>query len=333
VIQLPFDLLRLLADGGVHSAADLGAALGVSRGAIWHQVRRIERLGLQVFKIRARGYRLAAPLDLLDAAAIAAALHSAQANAVPAIRLQVVDQCASTSSLALAHAREGAAPGLAIACENQTAGRGRYGASWHSGIGTSLTFSLLWRLPQGVAALSGLSLAVGVAMLRALKRHALEGVSLKWPNDLLAGGAKLGGILIELPGDAPGPSTIVVGVGLNVRLDAALKAGIDQPATALAEIAARAGAALPTRSALLASALEELALALRRFGTSGFAPFREEWQQHHAHQGRQVVLQLNQRRIAEGEALGVAPDGALLLRSARGLEQFHSGQISLRACA
>ena len=269
----------------------------------------------------------AAPPDLLDACAIRASLHAAQARGVPAIQVEVVDECASTNTLALSRAREGGAGGWAIACENQTAGRGRFGAAWHSGICTSLTFSLLWHLPQGAAALSGLSLAAGVAMLRALQRHAIEGVSLKWPNDLLVGAAKLGGILIEISGEPRGPSAVVVGVGLNVRLDAALKSGIDQPATDLAELAV----ALPTRSALLASALEELAVALRQFGESGFAPFREEWQRRHAHQGQQVVLQLNDERVAEGEALGVAADGALLLRSARGLEQFHSGQISLRA--
>jgi BirA family biotin operon repressor/biotin-[acetyl-CoA-carboxylase] ligase len=331
----PFDLMRLLADMAFHSGSELGAALGVSRGAIWYQVRRIEQHGLKVFKVRGRGYRLAAPLDLLDAGVIAAALRAAQARGVPPLELQVMDECASTNSEAMARARSGAVPmsraprgaaGLAIACEHQTAGRGRFGAAWRSGIGTGLTFSLLWRLPQGAAALSGLSLAVGVAMLRALKRHGIEGVKLKWPNDLLVGRAKLGGILVELSGDYLGPSAVVIGVGLNVRLDAALKSGIDQPAADLAEL----GGAVPARNSLLAAALAELALALQEFSEAGFAPFREEWQVHHAHQGRQVVLQLNEQRIAEGEALGVAADGSLLLRSARGLEQFHSGQISLR---
>jgi len=314
---LTFPLLRSLADGEFHSGQALAAKLGVSRATVRNHVRSIERLGPRVVGMRGRGYRLTEPLDLLDGERLSGLLQGA-------FSVELLDECPSTNGVLMEHARRGGPDALALACEHQTAGRGRRGKRWESGIGTDLTFSVLWRFRQGAGALSGLSLAVGVALLRALARLGYEGVQLKWPNDLMLRGSKLGGILIEVTGDHSGPSAVVIGIGLNVRWSAARTAAIDQPATGLSE-----KSAVPSRTTLLAGLLIELRSALEEFAHAGFAPFRSEWLRHHAWHGRRVTLRVAAREVAAGEAVGVGEDGALLVRSARGVERFHSGELRL----
>ena len=192
--------------------------------------------------------------------------------------------------------------------------------------GGSLAFSLLWRFAQGPSGLSGLSLAAGVAVVRALDRLGVAGVQLKWPNDLVHAGRKLGGILIELQGDAAGPCAAVIGIGLNLRLPAELRDGIAQAVTDMASIAKR----VPSRNHLLGAVLIELEQVLARFSKQGFAALREEWHMHHAHQDKAVRLLLGDGKTVTGTAAGVATDGALLLETERGIERFHGGEISLR---
>lgn len=317
-----FDLLRLLSDASFHSGAALARELGASPAAVRLALGELQGLGLEIDRVRGRGYRLAEAYDFLDAAAVQAQL-GAQARQ---FNLELLDACASTSTLLLERARSGAASGSVIACELQSAGRGRRGNNWQSGLGGSLTFSLLWRFAQGAAGLSGLSLAAGVAVARALASLDIGEVQLKWPNDLLHAGRKLGGILIELHGDAAGPSAAVIGIGLNLRLHADLRDSIAQAVTDIASLSGQA----PARNRLLATTLIELERVLTDFAESGFAPLRQEWIARHAHQGRPVTLSSGDGKTVAGRAAGVAEDGALLLETARGLERFVNGELSLR---
>ena len=318
----PFPLLRLLADGELHSGSGLAKSLKLSRGAVSRRVSRIEPLGIHVLGIRGQGYRLSRPVDLLDAGA----LQARAARLSPALHLEVVDECDSTSTLLAERASRGAPHGAAVACEHQTAGRGRRGNPWIAAVGGSLAFSLLWRYAQGVAGLAGFSLAVAVMLARALEQQGVPGVQLKWPNDIVCGGKKLGGILVEISGDRLGPSTVIVGIGLNTSLDARVRSRIDQPITDVASCAARP----PSRTQLLEAMLAALARGCEQFGREGFAAFRDEWTRRHAWQGRRVTLTLAGRGVVEGEALGIADDGSLMLRSRHGVERFHAGELSLR---
>jgi len=316
-----FSLLRILADGGFHSGERLGQVLGISRAGVWNLIRRIEALGLRVFKVRGRGYRLAESLDLIDRSTVARQL----ARSTPEIRVEFLDECPSTNTVLAERAIHGAPNGLVLSCERQSEGRGRRGKRWISVVGGSLAFSILWCFPGGGGALAGLSLAVAVGVARALERLGIGEIQVKWPNDLFCEGRKMGGILIEVSGDVLGPSTAVVGIGINVRLDEAARERIGQPATDLAHCGV-----VPSRSVLLVALLEGLALSLAQFSREGFVPFREEWLRRHAWQGRQVALSLGGHRIAEGRAVGIAEDGALVLESPQGLMRFHSGELSLR---
>jgi BirA family biotin operon repressor/biotin-[acetyl-CoA-carboxylase] ligase len=318
-----FDLLRLLADANFHAGTDLARELGATLATVRRALLELEQLGLELVCVRGRGYRLALPYDCLDAAAVRAHLGE-QARL---FRIELIDACASTNTLLLERARAGAPSGSVIACELQSAGRGRRGNSWHSGLGGSLTFSVLWRFARGAAGLSGLSLATGVAVARALDQAGVAGVQLKWPNDLLHAGRKLGGILIELHGDGPDSTAAVIGIGLNLRLHPAQRDAIAQAVTDVVSISGE----VPQRNRLLAATLAEFARVLEDFSKHGFAPLRHEWETRHAHQGKAVTLSSGDGNPVAGRAAGVAEDGALLLDTARGVERFYSGELSLRA--
>ena len=321
--DLSFDVLRRLADGEFHSGPTLALGLGVSRATVWNTVRAIVNAGLDVYKVRGRGYRLAHPISLLDTGAIAAGA-GAYSNRWTVEVLSKVD---STNTRLMHRAAEGAASGTVIAAEWQQTGRGRMGRRWQSGPGGALTFSALWRFAVGAAALGGLSLAAGIALIRALKELGTDEARLKWSNDVLWQGRKLAGMLIEMQGDALGPSAVVFGIGVNVRLSEAVASRIDQPSTDLEAVCGRT----LDRNVVLGTILAQLASVLDRFEETGFAAMREEWQCYHLHQGQTVALKLPTGRVEEGVALGVADDGALLFQNSGVVRRMHSGEISLRS--
>jgi len=323
--SMAFQTLRALSDGAFHSGEAIAGALGVTRSAVWYGIRDIAAAGFEVEKVRGRGYRLSRALSLLDAGAVPDMLGSASARLV----IEVVDSVDSTNSRLMQRAAAGAPSGLVLAAEAQTAGRGRRGRPWRSAIGSTLTFSLLWRFAQGARELAGLSLAVGVALARVLRESGASGVALKWPNDVLLPAGKLAGILIEMQGDVLGPSAAVIGVGVNVRADPQVAAAVDQP---VADLESATGEAVD-RNRLLARMLVELDGVLEQFAGSGFAPLRAEWQRFHACQDRRVILQMPDGAACPGIARGVAEDGALLLETAAGLQRCHSGEVSLRRAA
>lgn len=239
--------------------------------------------------------------------------------------IELLNSCDSTSTLLLDRAQQGAPSGTVIVCERQTAGRGRRGRSWLSAPGDSLTFSLLWRFPAGMPQPAGLSLAVGVAAARALEGMGAAGVSLKWPNDILADGAKLGGILIETMSDG-GRHVAVIGIGINVRLPREIAEAVDGLAGALDSIMPYPS----SRNLLLANLLNALAAMLDEFGHTGFAGFAEEWRARNAHDGQLVSIHAEGAPPIEGRCAGVDADGALLLETATGVRRIVSGDVSLR---
>ena len=314
-----FDALSRLSHDHFLSGEALAEVLDLSRASVSQLMKEARSLGVEVHSVHGRGYRLAAPLDWLDAGAVSAQLIGS-AQRWPVDVLTVTD---STNSQLLA--RRDAPHGLTLAAECQTAGRGRRGRTWLSAPGGSLTFSVLLRFPFGLARLAGLSLAVGVALTRSLERLGLP-AQLKWPNDVLLHGRKLAGILIETQGDTLGPLDVVVGVGLNVRLSPALLAEVDQPVADLAGGLPQP----PSRNALLAMLLNELADVTDMFTQHGFAPFQDEWQRRHAFQDQAVVLRQPDGGAFHGIARGVDRDGALRLETPSGIDTVYAGDLSLR---
>lgn len=240
--------------------------------------------------------------------------------------VDVLAECDSSNSELLRRAEQGAPAGSVIVAEQQTAGRGRRGRQWLSAPATSLTFSLLWRFDGSAAKLSGLSLAIGAGLARALEQLGAQGICLKWPNDvLLRNGddyAKLAGILIELASDRRG-TQVVIGIGLNLHPPAG---DLPQPTTGLSQ----AMGTLPERHTLLAAILIALAEILEIVTVNGFFAVKNEWQARHAWQGQAVQLLADAETPLIGRCLGVDADGALLLDTGTSIERIFSGDVSLR---
>jgi BirA family biotin operon repressor/biotin-[acetyl-CoA-carboxylase] ligase len=243
-----------------------------------------------------------------------------------------VAECTSTNTVLMQWATEGASSGTVLVADWQSAGRGSRGRTWAASPEAGLTFSVLWDFSGEPARLSGLSLAVGVAVVRALARCGAGGVMLKWPNDVLYGDAKLGGILVELDGSGE-MVRVVTGIGLNLRLPenvgnaaGSVSRFAALPPAALAEIVA----VPPDRHVLLAPLLAELAKTFDLFAVKGFAGLRQAWHEHHAWQDRPVRLLRDGRVEAKGLCAGADADGALLVRTADGLVRCLSGDLSLR---
>jgi len=306
--------LRQLADGAFHSGEDLAATVGLTRARVSQLLKQAETAGLSLERVRGLGYRLTATPDFLDADQVRRSLDdiAGKGTVFPPLDIEVVDQVGSTSTELLRRAQRRDIHGQVLAAEWQTAGRGRRGKAWTAVAGGSLTFSIGWRYEQGAGFLAGLSLAVGVAVVKALEAEGLAGVELKWPNDLVHKHLKVGGILVELNGDSLGPSTVVVGVGLNVRLPANIKRDIAQPVSDLTAVAGR-GAPPIDRNRLLARLVAELAETLATYDQHGFAPFAAEWQRRHAYQGKLVKLLLPDGASVKGTVAGVDSTGALVL--------------------
>jgi len=322
-----WQLLNLLADGEFHSGEVLASRLGVSRASVFNALAGVADHGVQLQRIRGRGYRLARPWQRLEQNEVVHWLGSD----IKVFDIEILPQAASSNTLLLqragpAVANGGAPSGSVLAVELQSAGRGRMGRTWHSGLGTALTFSLLWRFDCGLNALSGLSLAVGVAVVRALNRLGAQGVQLKWPNDIMTGQGKLAGVLIEAQGDMLGPSAVVIDIGLNCTLPAGLVPQIGQPACALDEICAT----MPTRNQLLAVLLQELARVLQQFALDGFAAFREEWERYHINQDMPVRLHMADGQTVNGIARGVSDRGELCMETEQGTRRFNSGEVGVR---
>lgn len=323
MLPLTLPALRLLSDGAFHSGEALATQLGVSRASIWNALQGVETLGVRLFKVRGRGYQLAQPIEWLDPSQVGLHLGASASQ----LQVQIMDVVDSTNALLMQSAAQRGGHAQCLAAEFQTLGRGRRGRTWHAGLGGSLTFSLLWRFNVGAAQLSGLSLAVGVALARALLELGISNIQLKWPNDLLHGYQKLGGVLIELQGDALGPSTTVIGVGLNIRLDEQTRNRIDQAVVDLASLRAEE----TSRNQVLAVALRHMLEVLNDFESTGFEALREEWQSMHAYQSKSVALRMPDGSQIMGQVRGVTAEGALILETVSGERRFGSGEISLRA--
>jgi BirA family transcriptional regulator, biotin operon repressor / biotin---[acetyl-CoA-carboxylase] ligase len=316
--QFTFPILHVLADGQFHSGEDLAQHFKVTRATIWNAVKHAESLGVEVFSVRGRGYKLPKAIELLDKNAVLKAIGEERAW----FNLQILDEVKSTNTYLMQNKNE--AHATCVAAHVQTDGKGRRGRVWVSQLGASLTFSLLWRFQCGAAALSGLSLAVGVALIRALNALGVNHAQLKWPNDVLIDGKKLAGILIELQGDLEGPSAAVIGIGFNLNLPRSVLASIDQPAIDLASVQST------DQNELLGTLLKHLADVLRGFETHGFIGLRDEWLSYHAYENKPVRILLPNGVETQGVAKGVAEDGILLVETALGLQRFSAGEISLR---
>lgn len=307
-------LLKLLKDGRFHSGQALGAALGISRSAVWKQLQNLESdLNLSIHKVRGRGYQLAAPLELLE-------LDQLAAGPWPVTVHHSID---STNAEALRSIERGVTAPFVIVAERQTAGRGRRGRKWVSPFAENIYYSLVLRMDGGMRQLEGLSLVVGLAVLSALRGLGISNAGLKWPNDVLVANKKIAGILLELVGDPADVCHVVLGIGINVNMKLANE--VDQAWTSLA---LESGAAI-NRNVLVSALNESLLKYLELHEAMGFSAIQAEWEQNHLWQGREVSLIAGVHQV-DGTVIGIDQQGALRM-SVDGEEKvFSGGELSLR---
>ncbi|MBI5329685.1 MAG: biotin--[acetyl-CoA-carboxylase] ligase [Betaproteobacteria bacterium] len=316
------EVLRQLSHEDFVSGADLARRMGCSRATVHNALAQAQDAGVRVHAVKGRGYRLPLALSWLDLEGLRARL--AKRGMSP----ELFETLPSTNSHLMARAQAGAPHRSVAVAEWQTGGRGRRGRVWLAPPGSGIQFSLLWRFGRSVAELSGLSLAIGVLLVRALQGLGLRDARVKWPNDVVVGDAKLAGVLIELGGDMLGPASAVIGVGLNVCGAETLGPRVGQAVTDL-----RAHLGAVDRTTVLRVMVEALDAGLAQFDAEGFSAFSQDWHACHAHQGREVALTDGQGARVFGIAQGVDEQGALWLRTDEGVRRFHAGEVSLRGAA
>ncbi|MEM7540520.1 MAG: biotin--[acetyl-CoA-carboxylase] ligase [Pseudomonadota bacterium] len=307
------ELLSRLGDGTFCPGRQLADEFGVSRAAIWNLIRTLRSIGVEIDADRTRGYRVAGGYQALSAEGIMAAIATARIPELPP-KIHVEPVCTSTNTELLRLSERQSIHQTAFLADYQSAGRGRRGDRWVSPPGSGLYCSLGWHFESIPATFSALSLVVGLVIAEALESLAAIQVNLKWPNDLIARGAKLGGILIEMRSQVGGATVAVIGFGINVRNIKTVSGEIDQRAIDLSELA-------PTvvldRAQVAACVLAGLCPALKIFERDGFEVFAERWSKRDAYANRAVVLALPEQDI-RGIARGVDSSGALQIEDQEG---------------
>ncbi|WP_031432664.1 bifunctional biotin--[acetyl-CoA-carboxylase] ligase/biotin operon repressor BirA [Methylomarinum vadi] len=319
-------VLNLLADGGFHSGTELSESLGVSRSAICKQLQGLAELGIEFTAVSGKGYKLHRPLQLLSMKEIEHYLSKQADGLLEGIEIH--DLIASTNTHLLQQAHASGMQGIACFAEFQSAGKGRRGRNWVSPFGCNIYLSLLWRYQNGPASLAGLSLAVGVAVVRALNEMGIEGVGLKWPNDIYWRQKKLAGILIEVSGEAGGPCDAVIGLGLNCYIPREAAANIDQAWIDLDSILGRPTHSI--RNQLAAVLLNHILPVVAEFERQGLSDYLNEWRRYDCMQGNAVNINLGQQYY-QGVVEGVDEQGMLLVKDEKQrVKTFASGEISIR---
>ncbi|MCH8073530.1 MAG: biotin--[acetyl-CoA-carboxylase] ligase [Proteobacteria bacterium] len=216
--------------------------------------------------------------------------------------------------------------------EHQTAGRGRMGRSWCSPPASGLCMSMAFTFSSMPENFPSLSLAVGIGIVQALERFGIRGISVKWPNDIVARGGKLGGVLSEvLPANAQGV-TVVVGIGLNIDLENTdTESRVTSRLGRVVDLASCCDE-LPSRSVISAALIECLFDTMVRFEADGFSPFYAMWQRYDWLRGLEITIETFDG-LVEGVADGIDSDGALLLKTKGELRRFTTGSVTLNGQA
>ncbi|AEP28819.1 bifunctional biotin--[acetyl-CoA-carboxylase] ligase/biotin operon repressor BirA [Brumicola nitratireducens] len=311
-------LIKQLANGDFNSGELLGELVGVSRSAVANHIKYLTNIGLDVFSVKGRGYRLASPLQLLDQNKISALLGQQSTNVV-----EVVSIIDSTNTYVKEHLHQ-LPKGYVCLAEAQTHGRGRRGKTWVSPFGSSIYMSMAWTFKGGYQSMAGLSLLVGIAINRSLKTMGIKDCKLKWPNDVFHNCRKLAGILVEVEGQVGSDASAVIGIGINVDLPNAVSE-IDQPFVDLVSITQKP----VDRNELVALIILTLTTMLTEFELKGLAPFLSEWREADLFYNEYVYLESGSNRI-HGLSKGINEGGALMLENAGKVTPHHGGEISVR---
>ena len=314
-----------MTDDCFHSGSELSAHVGLSRSAIWKYCQSFSDFGLEITTLKGKGYRLNRKLELLSADKIYNSLDQNTQSLIST--LNVYPQLSSTNDYVLNAMKSESHSGCVCFAESQTQGRGRQGRQWISPFGANIYLSFSWVFENGFASLSGLSLVIGIAVVRALNQLGIQDVGLKWPNDIYWKHQKLGGILIEISGESSGACTAIVGLGLNLYLPPKEATTIDQPWVDLEKIHSNASY---SRHELASVLIIQLLSVSASFEEKTFKQYVLEWQNYDCMKGREVSVYRGEQRF-DGIVIGIDENGLFLLSDAKGkIQRFASGEVSFR---
>ncbi|VAW99886.1 Biotin operon repressor / Biotin--protein ligase [hydrothermal vent metagenome] len=324
--MLKIELFKILCDGQFHSGTELGVQLQCSRSAIWKAVKSLKlEFNANIFSVRGRGYCLSNAIELLDKQLI---LNALTANAKKIVsNIDIFFSLDSTNDYLISDTKlnkyNNSICQICLA-EYQYKGKGRRGKQWVSPIGGNIYCSLSWNFNKSFHELAGLSLAISVGVANFLKHYGVTEVELKWPNDILWQGKKLLGVLLEMHGEASGPCTTIIGIGINFNMKN-LNVDIDQAWCDLNSILTT----LPSRNIFTAHLLDNLINSIQLFEQKGLAAFLESWQQYDVIQDKEIIIK-KLDTVEQGIARGIDPSGALLVEKNGQITALYSGDVSIR---
>ncbi len=306
------------------SGEELSRTCNCSRTAVWKHIEELRGEGYRFEAVRKSGYRLISSPDSISAEEIVAALQTERIGQ----RVVAYDTVESTQKLAHEEASRGAPEGTIVIAEEQTAGKGQLGRAWHSPKGTGIWMSLIVRPAIPIPKAPQLTLLTAVAMAKAIESLLDVNVQIKWPNDLLIGGKKMCGILIQLNAEFDRIHYLVIGMGINVNsVKSDFPPELHEIATSLREAS---GLAIK-RAALIKAFCQFFEKEYDHFLAHGFDQVRSEWERYSISLGRYVVVRLHNATL-EGRAVALDPEGALLVEDAQGQRhKVYSADLEYRA--
>jgi BirA family biotin operon repressor/biotin-[acetyl-CoA-carboxylase] ligase len=307
------EIISFLSQGGFFSGQAIANKLGVTRAYVWKLIQQLQDLGLGIHSVTGKGYCLEHQVELLDGAKLQQVLTN-----------QDVDLRLITESTNEALKGEGFKHNKLVIAEYQSSGRGRRGRQWISPIASNLYWSLGWKTQLPVQQLGGLSLVVGLAIVKSLQELGIVGVELKWPNDIRYQGRKLGGILVELSGDMVGGLQVIIGVGMNIHMATSAAETIEQEWINLQELKSDI-----SRQQVLTTIIQYLESYLEQFASHGFESFLPQWQLVDECYNKKVAI-LQGDEVINGSGAGVDANGAFLLQTGKGIKPVYAGEVSLR---
>ena len=316
-------LLAIIADGKYHSGSVLARQLGITRAAIWKIIKRLQNQGLSIEAIPGKGYRVTDYLELLSRDKIKKELSGKASKLCR--NLEILFDIPSTNSYLFNRLTKERLHGHVVFAEAQACGRGRRGNKWYSPLAGGLYMSVVWRFENISEALGPLSLFMGVAVARSLHTLGLNGIGLKWPNDILLDDKKIGGVLLDLRGEAQGPTDVVIGTGINYNGFGELPTYVDREIT---DIVSHTKNHVP-KNTVAARLLSQILDVLDRVSVNNFDGLMEEWRRFDCIKGKLVNLRYENKTI-KGIAEGVDDTGKLLLNVDGNIQNHASGELSVR---
>ena len=314
-------VVNILKDGEYHDGTSIGKELNITRSAVWKIIKKLTKYNISITSIKNKGYALQEPLILLNKDYITDALK------VEDIQIEVFESLPSTHTY-LKSFMPSQNVRFCIA-EEQTEGKGRFNRKWYAPFGQNIYLSCIYPFQKELSELSGLSLVIGLATIAALKEVSKDQftLGLKWPNDLVYQGKKVGGILIEVQGESNGTCQALIGVGININMLHKDVIHIEKDWTALREIL---GGYLD-RNMLCVSLIRSILRYLELFARDGIDFFHEEWKGVDALNGQTIEINAGQEASVKGIARGVNPLGHLILEKENGVLQYiASGEATIQ---